>query len=190
VTAVGSRPLSVYSFDQVGYDYMGMELRISGTAGPMPEGGSDEAVGLEELVASSPSANEGGLFGKPVQHGDDRSVMTNGDRFPHIFWAQRPQQGDPLGCRERQVVAGSSPDCQPGTQIVSGGRHPDQQVPECVGLDFARKPEPVGRRSDPSAWCLTATEVVVIDAVGYLVEVVVGTASCAEPAYRQHSVTR
>ena len=61
-----------------------------------------------------------------------------------------------------------------------------EQVPESLGVDLAHKSKLCRRGADPTARCFTASEVVVIDVVGDLVEVVVGAAGAAEPPYRQH----
>ena len=54
VAAVGGRPPAVGALDQVGDDHVGVELGVAGPAGAVPEGGADEAVGLDELLRRRP----------------------------------------------------------------------------------------------------------------------------------------
>ena len=70
--------------------------------------------------------------------------------------------------------------------MVPGGGLAGQQVPERLGVDLADESKLCGRRADPTARCFSASEVVVVDVVGDLVEVVVGATGAAEPPYRQH----
>ena len=106
----------------------------------------------------------------------DRPVMGGRDGVTDLVWPERPEKGDALGGRERQVVAGASFLGQPGSQVVPGGGPAGEQVPERLGVDLADEPELFGCRADPLARCFTPPEVVVVDVVGDLVEVVLGAA--------------
>ena len=94
--------------------------------------------------------------------------------------SEGPEQGDALGRGEGQVVAGSSSGLHCRPRALPGGGHPGQEVAECLGIDLADQPEPLGRRPDPLTRRLAPAEVVVVDVVGHLVEVVVGAAGSTE----------
>ena len=53
--------------DQVGDDDVGVKLGVAGPAGAVPEGGSDEPVGFDELVTSGPPAGVTGFGGEVVK---------------------------------------------------------------------------------------------------------------------------
>ena len=56
---------------------MGVELGIAGPAGSMPEGCTDEAVGLDELATPGSSSGVTRLGGQVVEHGANRPVVSS-----------------------------------------------------------------------------------------------------------------
>ena len=111
-----------------------------------------------------------------IKYGGDGPIVGDRDRVTDLGGSEGPEQRDALGGGERQVVAGPAARLDLEAQRLTLRRGPGQQVPQRLGFDLARQPERFGRRPDPLSRCLAATEVVVVDVVGDLVEVVVGTA--------------
>ena len=90
--AVGGGPSAVRALDQVGDDDVGVELRVAGPAGAVPEGGADEPVGFDELVTAGAPAGVAGLGGEVVEDGADGPVMGNGDRVADLLGPECPEQ--------------------------------------------------------------------------------------------------
>ena len=186
MAAVRGRPPTVCALDQVGHDDVGVELGIPSPAGPVAEGSTDEAIGFQQLLSPGTSLDEASLRRQVVEHGADGPVVGDRDRLADLVGSERPQQRDPLGDRERQVVAGTSLGTELDPETATIGCFAREQVAEHVGVDLADQPKPFGGRADPLARRLAPAEVVVVDAVGNLVEVVLGAARGAEPPYREH----
>ena len=186
VSPVGSRPATVGTLDQVRDDDMGVELGIASPAGAVTKGRPDEPVGFDQLGPTVATAGIAGLLGEVVEYGGDGPVVGGRDRVTDPARPEGPEQGDALWSGERQVVAGPAARLDLQAQRLTVRRVPGQQVPQGLRFDLADEPEPFGRRPDPLSGCLAAAEVVVVDVVGDLLEVVVGSARGAEPPYRQH----
>ncbi len=186
VPTVGGGQATVGALDQVGDDDVSVQLGIPGPTGAMPERGADEAVGLNEVLPVTSWTGVAGLFGEVVEHRGDGPVVGGGDRLADLVRSERPEERDPFGGRERQVVAGASLGSELDPEAGTIGCRARKQVAQHVGIDLADQAEPFGGSADPLSWCLAAPEVVVVDAVGNLVEVVLGATCGAEPPYREH----
>ena len=98
---------------------MGVELGVAGPAGPMPERGADEAVGLDELATPGSSSGVTRLGRQVIEHGANSPVVGSGDRVPDMVWSECPEERDALRGRECQVVTRAASSGQPGPR----GRH-------------------------------------------------------------------
>jgi hypothetical protein len=90
VAAVGGRPPTICTLDQVGNDDMSVELGIPGPAGPMAEGGADEAMCLQQLVSPGSSSHEARLRRQLVEHGADGPVVGVRDSVPGVLRSECP----------------------------------------------------------------------------------------------------
>src|SRR5215203_2456978 len=85
---------------------MGVELGISGPGGAVGVAGREEAVALEELVASGAAAGEACGLLEVVEPGLDRLGVGLAHLGADRRSAERPGQRDRLRCREGEVEAG------------------------------------------------------------------------------------
>jgi hypothetical protein len=131
------------------------------------------------------STGVAGLGGEVVEHRGDRPVVGNRDGVTDARGSERPQQREALRRRERQVVAGTST----GLDLDDPGPHrrrlPGEQVAEVPRVDLSGQPNAAAAVRS-TARRLTPAEVVVVDAVGHLVEVVLGASGDAELPYGEH----
>ena len=186
MAAVRCRPPTVCPLDQVGDDDVSVELGVAGPAGAMAEGGTDEAVGFQQLLSPGTSPDEAGLCRQVVEHGTDGPVVGLRDPVPSVIRSECPQERDALGGGEGEVVAGAAVGRQPCSEGLSRGGPAGQQVRERGGVDLSDESELLRHRPDPVARRLAPAQVVVVDVVGHLVEVVLGATGDTESRYRQH----
>ena len=114
VPAVQGSPTPVPSSGEVGDQNVGVQLRVAGSAGAVPERSCDEPVGsgMVDAVASAASPTR-----LPLQVPDrrcDRCLVRGHYRSAGLPAAEGVEQRDRLGRRERQV--------EPGYSTVGGGQ--------------------------------------------------------------------
>ena len=118
---------------------------------------------------------------------------------------RRPGRGRPRSCHGPRPIRRPRGGRRPWERRTSGRSRaggPDwswrPEASPCAEVPASRfrrasastwptSPSCFGRRPDPLSGCLAPAEVVVVDVVGHLLEVVVGSAGGAEPPYRQQA---
>ena len=199
--AVQRRPAAVGPASHVGDQHVGVELRVAGPAGAVPEPGGDEpaagqATGAEPGRGAAvcgpvvrPATHEAGLSFQPADRFVDRRVEGFDDLTTHQRVAQRVQHRHRLRRRERQVEPRHPP--LPGLQAVTvrclaGARiQPSEDRPQVLTRHRARQPQGPDGVADPPSGQLAAARVVVVEPFGDLAQVV-RLGSDSQLPHRQH----
>lgn len=183
-TSVEGAPFPVFALHKVGDDDVRVQLRIQFAAGAVAERRADEAPGARLLDSVVTDAGHRGGVLQPRQRRLHRLLVAADHRGCHLRVAESEQHGHGLGGREAQVVAGQRPVGR-GQVLAGPWVVACEHGPEVLRVHGSRQAEVGGARADPPALGLPVAEEVVLQALGDLVQVVVGTAH-AELGDAQH----
>ena len=183
---VGGGPPPVGAADDVRDEDVGVQLRVAGPAGAMPEAGGHEPLGLHQFLPVLPSTDVGGLGRQVVDHSGDGPVMRRGHDVTYLGRPERPQERHALRSGERQIEPGPTANPAHDPQVLSGTAPAVEQVAQDDGIHHSGQMESGRCGADPLSRGLAAAQVVVVDRVGHMVEVIVGPRGHAQATYREH----
>jgi hypothetical protein len=112
--------------------------------------------------------------------------VASRDGVSNVGGSECPEQRHALRRREGEVVAGTSTRLDLDPQGLAIGGPPGEEIAEVLRIDLADQSQVGSRLPDPLTRRLTPAEVVVVDAVGHLVEVVLRTPGRTELPYGEH----
>lgn len=163
---------------------MGVQGRVAGPAGAVAEGGTDEAVGVVQLVAAVAAADPACVAFEVLDGLVEGSVVAGDDIGGRGLVAQAPDQRDRLGSRQGEVHPRPAGVRRP-QRLVGAGPPAGEDGAQVVGADLALEAEAVGAPAEPPARRLADVEVVVLGAGEDFFEVV-GLLADAQAADAQH----
>ena len=99
-------PAAVRAAGHVRHEDVGVQLRVAGAAGAVPEARRDESVAEHRDRAALAAAAEGGVAFHVVQRGVDGGLMRLARGSRDVLVAEAEEQADTLGGRERQIEPG------------------------------------------------------------------------------------
>lgn len=164
------RPPPAARVHEVGDQNMGVQQRVPGPAGAMPEHRRHQPLALHHFAAARTSAGHARM---PLQIGHalaDRQVMGGGDLPGHVRGAEGVEQRDGLRGPERQI----EPRCPPprsGQGLPVRGAAGEDRT-QIIGRHLPAQAEQPDPGTDPDAGRLTRGQVVVLHAVRDLGQVV------------------
>ena len=159
--------------DHVGDQDVGVQMRVAGPGGAVPEGGGHEPVGHHLVEAAVTPPGPGRLDLEDAQGLGHGCLVGVPDRSGHLGRSQGEEQGHRLGGGEGGVEAGDlGRPLGSAEPLPRSGMASLQDGVQVVGLDLAGQAEQVGAVAGPLAGGFAGTGVVVLDAGGDGVEVV------------------
>jgi hypothetical protein len=150
--------------DEVRDEHVGVQQRIAGTGGAVPEPGRDQPVHLDPFGPARPATGPGGFPLEVADRCRDRGVVCRHDLVGHVRVAEPPQQRHRLRGAEGQVESRHLPGrmcCQPlaGLRVVAG-QHPPQRL----AGDLTVEPDQLEAAAEPPSRRLPSADVVVLRA--------------------------
>ena len=188
VPRVECSPTAVRAARRVRDDDVRVEMGIAGSARAMPERGGDESIAAHLHESVRPASGPARLFLEVAQRGIDAGVVRGAYVGTDVPVAEPPEDGHGLRRAEGEIesrdsVLSAAGEAFSGTRIDAG-----QDLPEILGADPTVEAELARHGSEPPARRLTASDVVVLDALGDGFQVVVLLPS-AELPDAQHDAT-
>ena len=158
---VEGEPAAVGGEDPVRDHDMGVQLRVELSAHVLAKRHRHDPLRVDRVDLPMHAVAGVGVVLDPVDHRRDRGVMPGEDRVAHLLPADRVEDRQRLGCRERHVEAAHRPLAVGRTQCPAGGGvEAVHQRQERVLVDLAPEAQLGGPAAVPPPRWLVAVEVV------------------------------
>ena len=173
--SVEGPPLPVGALGHVGHEHVGVEVRVTGPAGPVPERRDHETVDLDLVHPVLPGTGPSRLALDVRERGVDRGLVRVANHRGRVGITETGEQRHGLRCPKSQVEPGDLPTPEPAELLARRRVEPGPDRVEVVGSDFAVESRGRAGGPGPSAGRFADAAVVLVDPVGDGVEVVVLT---------------
>ena len=160
---------------EVGHQDVGVQRRIERPRDPVAEGGGHQALGRDLLASGVSAPKQGGLPFQIVQGGGHRVLVGRDHQVLQARVAQRVQERHRLRRAEGQVVARHALAAgRRAGECLAVGTAAGQDGAQVIGRHLAAEAEGGGALAEPHPRRLAGAQVVVLDALGHRLQVVLG----------------
>ena len=165
-------PDVIGALGHVGDEHVGVEVRVPGPAGAMPERRRDQALDLDLVDPVLPGPRSGCVAFDVGERSVDGRLVRSGHGPGRVRVAEEGEQRHGLRGPERQVVPGDLPAREPRQRLARGGVLAGPHRMQLLSGDLTLEAKGHGGGAGPTAGCFADAAVVLVDPVGHRREVV------------------